>query len=141
MEPICQNLKMKSSMKTQKILTKQLIAGIVSFAFLSIVLISCSSESEDQVPAPTANKCEDSNVSLVNDIIPIVEQNCAVAGCHVSGTGRVDFTVKTNIISNASQIRTNTQAGSMPPASSGRSLTTAQKDEIFCWVTNGAKDN
>ena len=108
-----------------------------------IVFGACSSESEDSLPPPPppSETCEDMNVSLAQDVIPIIQQNCAVSGCHVAGTGRADFTVKTNIIQNASLIRTNTQSGIMPPVSSGKSLTAAQKEAIACWVQNGANDN
>jgi len=108
-----------------------------------IIFVACSSESEDSLPPPPppSEICEDMNVSLAQDVLPIIQQNCAVAGCHVTGTGRVDFTVKANIIQNASLIRTNTQAGIMPPPGSGKSLTVPEKEAIACWVQNGAQDN
>lgn len=130
-------------MKARKSLQKSHWAVLVTISSFLMISISCSSESEDQlpVPMPVEDKCEDSNVSLVDDIIPTLQQNCAISGCHVEGTGRVDFTIKENIIQVATQIRTNTESGFMPPASSGLSLTTAEKEEIFCWVSSGAKNN
>jgi hypothetical protein len=82
-----------------------------------------------------------SGISFSARISGIVENNCAVTGCHVSGTGRVDFSVKANILDNAAGIRSRTTSGSMPPAASGRSLTDAQIAEIACWVEDGAPDN
>jgi uncharacterized membrane protein len=111
--------------------------------FILLVFAACSSESEDSLPPPPppSETCEDMNVSLVQDVLPIIQQNCAVSGCHVAGTGRVDFTIKENVIQNASLIRTNTQSGIMPPPGSGKSLTAAEKETIACWVQNGAQDN
>lgn len=108
-----------------------------------IIFLACSSESEDALPPPPtpSQDCEDKDVSLAQDVIPIIQQNCAVSGCHVAGTGRVNFTVKANIVQNASLIRTNTQSGIMPPAGSGSSLSAEQKAAIACWVQNGANDN
>jgi hypothetical protein len=116
-------------------------AVVASIAALLLISISCASESEDQLPPPSTVQCGDSNPTLSADVLPIIQQNCAVSGCHVSGTGRADFTIKDNILQFASTISANTQSGFMPPASSGRSITAAQKELIFCWVTKGAQDN
>lgn len=117
-----------------------LLATFVASVFIAF---ACSSDSEDQVPVPppTSDPCEGSTASLANDIMPILQQNCAISGCHVSGTGRANFTVKATVIQFASQIRANTQSGVMPPSSSGQTITEAEKSLISCWVSNGAKDN
>ena len=128
-------------MKTKNSSQKLQWALVASIASLLLISISCSSESEDMLPPPDATRCEDSNASLITDIMPILQQNCAVSGCHVAGTGRVDFTVKDNVIQNSSAIRANTQSGIMPPPASGKSISNAQKELIYCWVTAGAKDN
>lgn len=129
-------------MKTQISIQKHQWAILASITALLFISISCSSESEDQLPTPpTSDRCEDSTASLSADIIPILQQNCAISGCHVDGTGRANFTVKDNIIQFASQISANTQSGIMPPSGSGRSLTNEQKELIYCWVNGGAEDN
>lgn len=116
-------------------------AFMASLAALLLISISCASESEDQLPPPSAVRCEDSNPTLSADIQPIIQQNCAVAGCHVAGTGRADFTIKENILQYASTIMANTQSGFMPPSGSGQSISASQKELIYCWVNKGAKDN
>lgn len=83
----------------------------------------------------------DSQTSLVNEIKPIIETKCAITSCH-SGSQSPNLTITSNIISNASRIKSLTQAGTMPPTtSSGGALTAAQKALIACWVDDGAKDN
>ncbi|AWW33277.1 2-polyprenyl-6-methoxyphenol hydroxylase [Echinicola strongylocentroti] len=104
--------------------------------------MSCSSENEDDIqPDPSGNRCEDVSSTLSGDVQSIITSNCATSGCHVSGTGRVDFTDKQNIIEYASTINSYTQSGFMPPSGSGHSLTAGEKDKIFCWVSAGAQDN
>jgi len=103
-------------------------------------ILACNSENEEDL-TPDDDICIENTATLSGAISTIINTNCAVPGCHVSGTGRANFTVKENIIQNASQIRTFTQNGIMPPPSSGRSLTAQQKQDIFCWVENGAQDN
>jgi hypothetical protein len=128
-------------MKTTKNFPKLPWVAIASLAALLLISLSCASESEDQLPTPDNTRCEDSNVKLSTDILPIIQQNCAVSGCHVSGTGRADFTVKDNILQFASTISAHTQSGFMPPAGSGMSITAVQKELIYCWVSKGALDN
>ena len=77
------------------------------------------------------------------DIIKsIIDNNCAVSGCHVpGGTGRTDYSIDANIVSNAESIKTRTQNRSMPRNGSGYTLTQQQIDEIACWVNDGAMLN
>lgn len=129
-------------MKMNKLSPKTALVIMSTLVATFMITFSCTSDSEDQIPTPPAtNACEGSTASLANDVIPIIQQNCSVPGCHVTGTGRADFTIKATVIQFASQIRTNTQSGIMPPASSGMSLTAEEKALISCWVGNGAKDN
>ena len=108
---------------------------LLSFAFLA-----CNSENEEDI-LPGEELCQDNTATLSGAVSTIIETNCAVSGCHVPGTGRVNFTVSENIIQNATQIRNFTQAGIMPPPESGGSLTAQEKMDIRCWVENGAQDN
>lgn len=84
-----------------------------------------------------------SGLSLSADIKPIIEANCAVSGCHVAGNdlGLPNYNNNSTIISLASNIKARTQAGQMPPPSSGRSLTDAEIERIACWVDDGAPNN
>lgn len=87
------------------------------------------------------------NVSLSADIMPILEANCLQTssgggGCHNGDNGASrNWTVKSNILTNASGIKSRTTGGSMPPSSSGQELTAEEIALIACWVDDGAKDN
>lgn len=80
-----------------------------------------------------------SGISYSARISDIISANCAVTGCHVAGTGRINFSEKSTILSNAAAIKNRTGNDSMPPGN--RSLTDAQIAEIACWVDDGAPDN
>lgn len=108
---------------------------------LAFFLIHCSSENEEDLLPNNNDRCEENTATLSENIIPIINQNCAISGCHVSGTGRADLSVKENIIQNATQIRSFTQNNFMPPSGSGLTLSAGQKEDIYCWVENGAQDN
>ncbi len=79
-----------------------------------------------------------SGISFEGSIKAIIDNNCAIAGCHVSGTGVPNFTNFATIQSNAANIKTATQNKTMPKTGS---LTQAEIDAIACWVDDGAHDN
>jgi hypothetical protein len=79
-----------------------------------------------------------SGISFANVIKPIVDGSCAIAGCHVSGGQSPNFTVFSNIQSNASKIKTRTGNKTMPKTGS---LTDLQIQQIACWVDDGALNN
>jgi hypothetical protein len=79
----------------------------------------------------------DSQTSLALDIKPIIETECAITNCH-NGSQSPDLRSSSNIISNASQIKSETQSGAMPKDGN---LDSSQKALIACWVEEGAKNN
>ena len=82
-----------------------------------------------------------SGISFEESIQDIITTNCAVTGCHAAGGRNPNLEIKDNILANATRIRDRTTEKSMPPASSGRSLTDEQIAQINCWVGDGAADN
>lgn len=73
-----------------------------------------------------------------SDVETIVRSNCAISGCH-AGNVSPDFRNKNTIIDRAQRILSRTGARSMPPRSSGISLTAQQIEAIECWVADGAE--
>ena len=99
--------------------------------------------SEYEVVVRDANGCEVTlQATVLSDVAfaqiqTLVQNNCAVPGCH-NGTQAPDFRVANNIVNSANRIQVRTGARSMPPSSSGRSLTDAEIAAIACWVADGA---
>lgn len=102
------------------------------------LLMNCTSDNEEDLF--DQDVC-DETVSLTTDVQPIVNNNCAVSGCHVSGAQSPDLSTKQNIIDRASRIKQRTQSRSMPPPGSGITLTDEEIAILGCWVDNGANDN
>lgn len=80
-----------------------------------------------------------SDVSF-GSIKAIIQTNCAVSGCH-NGSQSPNLTNDNIIISSANRIQSRTTVRTMPPSSSGLSLTQAEIDQIACWVADGASSN
>lgn len=81
-----------------------------------------------------------SGVSFSQQVKSIIDMNCAISGCHVAGTGRLNFTSLAGVQGQASRIASRVVGGSMPP-SSQPDLTTDEIALIVCWVEDGALDN
>lgn len=78
-----------------------------------------------------------SNVSLANEIVPVINSTCAVSGCH-SGAQSPNLSTKSGIMSNAANIKKQTQSGAMPKEGT---ISQENIDKIACWVDDGARDN
>lgn len=78
-----------------------------------------------------------SGVSFSTSISPIIQNKCAVSGCH-NGTQFPDFRTFKNIHDNAGKIKTLTGNRTMPQDGT---LTQEEIDMIACWVDDGALDN
>lgn len=78
-----------------------------------------------------------SGVSWSNEIMPIMENSCALSGCH-NGSSRADLRKFENAKFYAKSIKSKTQDRSMPREGT---LTQQQIDMIACWVDDGAPQN
>jgi len=74
-----------------------------------------------------------------DNVESIITQSCALSGCH-AGNVSPDFRVKDNIIAQSNRILSRTSARTMPPNSSGITLSEAEIDAISCWVADGAPE-
>lgn len=98
---------------------------------------------EYSIIAQDANGCETSETVKVlsdaafTDVRSIITTNCAISGCH-DGSRSPNLTSDNGIQNSAERIKARTTARSMPPSSSGRSLTAEQIELIACWVDDGA---
>ncbi len=78
-----------------------------------------------------------SNISLMDDIQPIISTNCAISGCH-DGSQSPNLSTRDGIVSNSGRIQSRTSAGTMPPSGP---LPQGQIDAIICWVDSGSPNN
>ena len=76
--------------------------------------------------------------SWVNNILPIMEKNCAISGCHNGVSRSNNFREYASAKSHAKTIKSKTQDRSMP---FDGALTQNEIDLIACWVDDGAPQN
>lgn len=75
--------------------------------------------------------------SLSADIMPIIQKDCSISGCH-NGSQSPRLVTENEVMQNADRIKSETQAGTMPR---NRTLTDNEIDLIACWVDDGALNN
>jgi len=102
-------------------------------------------------PLPTS-ACSSDSVYFVNDIMPIISSNCTMSGCHnnISNAGGIDLTNYNKIMKYVKPGNPNdsklykvvilTNEDRMPPAPM-LPLTQVQKNKIYKWISQGAKNN
>jgi len=88
-----------------------------------------------------SNTDSGARVSYISDIRPILDTNCQVSGCHGSNPGIPSWATYETVSASAGSIKSRTGSGSMPPASSGKSVTDEQVQLIADWVDDGAQNN
>ncbi|HEY8937457.1 MAG TPA: hypothetical protein VIM65_19665 [Cyclobacteriaceae bacterium] len=86
----------------------------------------------------TINRGE-TGISWSNEVKSIIDTNCAISGCHVSGSQSPNLSSFSTLKNNANAIKSRVVSRAMPP--DGRSITQEQIDKIACWVDDGAKQN
>lgn len=105
------------------------------------ILSSCAYDNAEDLYGKKECLPEDPGASFSLSIAPIIDSNCAVSGCHVSGQQQPTLLSYEQISSNAERIKSRTSDGTMPPPESGLRLDQSEIDDISCWVDSGAPDN
>jgi hypothetical protein len=106
---------------------------ILTITFIMVV-VACSKNSATDTPV--AATC-DPNTSFSKTILPLFNSTCNTSGCH-DGPNAAALNNFQVVHDNASQIRASISTGRMPK---GKALAITDKNAIFCWIDNGAKNN
>lgn len=132
---------------------KNLILGLIV-----IVAMSCQHDAvipEEYQTASQSEFCDSDTVYFVNDIQPLLNSTCATSGCHDDQTAKhgVKITSYINIIQTAKvrpyrpddsklyEVLFGGKDGDLMPPSPQSPLTDAQKQMIYKWIEQGAKNN
>lgn len=109
------------------------IISIVIFTYT--LLIACSKSSS--TTTTTTNSSCNANTSYATTISPLFNTSCNLSGCH-DGLNAASLNSYQVVHDNAAQIKASISSGRMPK---GSTLSNAQKNSIYCWIDNGAKNN
>ncbi len=98
-----------------------------------VSLVSCH-DREDEMKFACGEE-----VSLSNEVMPIIDANCAISLCHADGVQPFLNTAE-QIILKSERIGVRVENGSMPPGGQPP-LSSEDVDLILCWIADGSPDN
>lgn len=104
----------------------------------SVDTTSIDTTTQDTTNQDTTTQDSTNIPSFSADIQPIINTNCALSGCHVSGAQFPPLTAYTEIKDKADRVKTRTGAGTMPPSGA---LSSENVQLIADWVDGGAPNN
>ena len=131
---------------------------IIPFSLMAILLFLVINACEHEVPvlnvdpAPQPGPVANNGVCFENEVLPLLQSNCAKSGCHDAATHSKDIVLDSyaNIMrkdivpgkadnSKIYQVLFETGKDKIPPAPNN-DLTTEQKAAIGKWINEGAKN-
>lgn len=111
---------------------------------LGTFAISCGDDEGDD--PPVSIDCTGSDPSYMNDIKPIIDASCALAGCHEANFLNGDFTTYDGLkekANNGTLIERAVEDKDMPPENTNGPMELSDEEIklINCWVADGAPNN
>ena len=118
----------------------KLVLAVLMVGTIVLSMGSCYYDNEEELYGIVM--CDTSAVSFKDDIEPIVQNNCAISGCHIaggSGNGLfINYAGIKDKVDNGSLRQRVVVARDMPV---GFPLTDCQVDFIDAWTSAGAPNN
>jgi hypothetical protein len=116
---------------------KHFIVAVVSIG----IVVSCTKSTENSNSNDNNNNMNCTGTkSFASDVSPIIQNVCAVSGCHNTGStnGPGPLTSYQQVSNSKTSIRSAIISGIMPK---NRTLSADQKNAIICWIDQGANNN
>ena len=140
--------------------------NIIGLVVLAIVAVQCVHQPIPPIDDGTGNggndtttsnkPCDPDTAYFQNDVLPLLVSSCAVSGCHDVASAQDGVILTTfDYIKSTAEVRAGNPGDSklyevlletdpdkvMPPPNSGITLTQEQKNLIYTWIAQGARNN
>jgi hypothetical protein len=125
--------------------------SLVIIALFALMTGWYSCTKDTAIPPPAAPVCDSTHVSYARSIVPLINNNCALSGCHGNppGSGANDLTnyieVRAEMEADSPAVNSilcrvqSTACGDLMPKGSGygRGLSVAEIDTLILWKAGG----
>lgn len=147
-----------NAIKTKTGLDYAAVIGLILF-ILMLLFVSCKHQipQQDLIDTPVTGgtqTCSTDTVYFQNKVLPLINSSCAMSGCHDAVTKKdgVNLSSYAYILATGGvkpgdpansklyKVLNKTGGDRMPPPPAA-AFTTAQKDIIYKWILQGAKNN
>jgi mono/diheme cytochrome c family protein len=126
---------------------KGIISFVLSAVCITVLIFSCTKNSEDKLVPPGTSTCDTTNVSYSTGITPILVSNCY--SCHgngnTAGSGGILLEGYANLLkwaNNGYLVGNVTHAPGYVPMPYGQpELPECEVNTIVAWVNQGAQNN
>ncbi|RAW01233.1 hypothetical protein [Pseudochryseolinea flava] len=104
------------------------------------VLYGCVSH---DLAGPFVVECTEEVLRYEVDIVPIINANCAISGCHDGSNSLPDWTDHETLAGEGAEVQRRITLPLNDPAKMPRvgSITAEERQKLFCWIEQGALDN
>jgi uncharacterized membrane protein len=113
---------------------QSIIYTITLFIACSIVILSCK-----KTPNVAAATCSGLDTKWSTAVNALVQTKCATSGCHDGGVKGGTYKTLAGIKGNSADALSEIYNKSMPKGSV--SISDAERNQIMCWLQDGAPDN
>lgn len=122
---------------------KKTILILAPVAGIMLMLSSCYKDNAEDMYPP--DSCDLSTVTYTNSVIPVMQQSCALAGCHIdartTGISLSTYEGVAAVASNGKLLQAIKHTGPSPMPQGGAKLDDCTISKIEKWVTDGAPNN
>ena len=120
---------------------------IAALGLLGFLGAGCYNDNLEDLYPNTGGNCQLDSVKFCTTIQPIINQSCAITGCHDAATAAFGFDLSTYagvqiIANNGKLVATTTHAGGVSPMpKNSDKLSDCKLSQIQKWVADGAPNN
>lgn len=115
-------------------MNKVLLLGVLVF-----IVSSCYYDNGEDLYPTDPNDCKTDSLTYNDDIKVLINNNCAVSGCHVAGAQTPSLTTYSEVNANLNGIQQRAIVqGDMPPAGP---LSSCDKKRLEQWIADGAPES
>lgn len=112
--------------------------SIICALFTASLLSSCYYDVEEEL-YPFTSSCDTASITYATKIAPVISQNCAKSGCHVSGAQLPDLSDYSKLSANINRVKERAVVSkTMPPSGP---LANCDIKALQTWIDAGAPNN
>jgi len=111
----------------------------VSALFALLASTGCYYDNKEELYGTLAP--DTSAVSFATDIQPMIQSNCATAGCHAANGQSPALTNYAQIFAQKDRIKARAVDGTPSPMPSSGLMSVANRNKITAWINKGAPNN
>lgn len=116
---------------------------LIVLLFSAVFMLGCYYDKEDELypnSGSTTSTTTPVAASYKNDIQPLLTNNCATPGCHVSGASFPDLSTYAGVFGSRANVRDRANNAANPMPGSGL-MSVANRNLLNSWIDAGAPNN